>query len=474
MSLSVAALVRTNEIEITEPGQVLPALPIVLVVNGARRKGVRLDGKIQRLSGTSPGLLAVDLSRSTGFHHLEVDGQTFWFGTEDAKLRLEGVEAMLAELRTTGTGWTGQAMFSDGSGLRDAHVVYGWLDASADGALDAAEAVLAAPRWNVVSRRVLQRRGGKGVMVAPTLRLIRSDPKRYLDPVDDGLLIIDGQGYDPLRVVARRRDRTLDTPANRRVIGLVAAIARLSAEVLAGVPGATVGARCKLWRNRAESLLRRPLAGQLAHLPLVASGRQVEESTDRRYRETFRLAMDAAAGFGWSANMTMRSRFSYVDRADEVFQAYAASAVAKALGLEQRESVLRAGSLAFSNDHYDLYYDAHPPKEVLRSWRFHSDFPDISRPDLVLHERSSGRVAIIDAKYRIGPDGSATEDSRKEVSAYMSLYGASTVAILYPATGDVRTLSAKGLTIHEIPVAPPGDLSPLVPLIESALITPPF
>nr|NLI49682.1 hypothetical protein [Propionibacterium sp.] len=71
--------------------QVVPASGLVVSVSGARSKNVRLDGRSVRLSAGEPGLLAVDMVRSTGFHRLVVDGQSFWFGTEDAKLGLAGV-----------------------------------------------------------------------------------------------------------------------------------------------------------------------------------------------------------------------------------------------------------------------------------------------------------------------------------------------------------------------------------------------
>ncbi len=87
----------------------------------------------------------MDLTRSTGYHRLDVDGRTFWFGTQDAKLRLAGIESMLNELGSLGTGWGGQVLFSDGQGLRDAHVVYGWLDEWAEFALTAIAEVLASP-----------------------------------------------------------------------------------------------------------------------------------------------------------------------------------------------------------------------------------------------------------------------------------------------------------------------------------------
>lgn len=466
---TVRALVGSREIALTEPGQVLPATSLVLAISGARGRTVTLDGQARWLSGGDPGLLAMDLTRSTGFHHLEVAGESTWFGTEDAKLRLDGIEAMLAELRTTGTGWTGQALFSDGQGLRDVHVVYGWLDQWAEQAVESAVAVLSAPRSAAISHRVLSRRASRGVLVAPTLRLLRSDPKRYLVSNPAGIVEVEGARYDPLRVVLGKRVRTVDTPANRRAAQLLAAIGRLADEVLQSQPSDVVATRCRLWRNMAEAALRRPLASRLAGQPSPPLVRQPEEMTERRYQRSYEIASNLALDFGWSANRSLLPRFSYVDRSDEIYQAYTAVCLAKALGLRQVDHVLRGSSRAFSGPRFDLYYDCHPHPDVLRSWRFHSDLQDTSRPDLVLHERQTDLVAVLDAKYRLGKHGWASEDSRTDVSAYMALYGVPSIAIIYPGEGPSRTVQAKGQQILEVPLRPPADLGPVIAAIESNL-----
>lgn len=91
-----------------EEPTVVPAGQLVLVVASGRSRNVILDGLTIRLSSGREGIVAVDLTGSTGYHRIEVDGAALWFATEDAKLGLEGVEAMLARLRTVGTmDWPG-------------------------------------------------------------------------------------------------------------------------------------------------------------------------------------------------------------------------------------------------------------------------------------------------------------------------------------------------------------------------------
>ena len=208
--MSVAAvrlLAGRYEVSLGDDVQIVPSAQVVLSVAGARSRNAFLDGRAVRLSSGEVGLLSVDLVRSTGFHRFTVDGETYWFGTEDAKLGLAGIVTMLDELGTMGTGWTGQAMFSDGSGMRDPHVAYGWLDQWADEALGAVAAVIETPRANQRTTRALRRRGGAGVLLAPTLRLLRSDPRRYLAEAPGGIIEADGRRFEPLRVVARKRDR---------------------------------------------------------------------------------------------------------------------------------------------------------------------------------------------------------------------------------------------------------------------------
>lgn len=423
----------------------------------------------------------MDLTRSTGFHRLQVGPTTWWFSTEDAKLGLEGIETMLRVLQTSGTGWSGQILFSDGAVLRDAHVVYSWLDQWADGALDAVRRVLDAPRFISRNDQSLSRRGGRSVHQSATLRLLRSRPDRYLERSATGLLEVGGARYDPLRVVVRNRTSTIDSPANRRAVAVLLAISRLAEEVLSARPHREVAARCKKWHADAAVLQRRPVARGLR---IAAPGalpvpRQTEESVDARYRATFGASKGLAGLFGWSASRMILPHFSYVDRSDTIYQAFVATALADALGLTQTASVLGQKALAFSGPEYDLYYDTPPPAAVLRSWRHHSSRPDASRPDVLIHRRSTGEVLIIDAKYR--QDGtSATEDSRKEVSAYMALYGLDQVVIAYPATvpAVLTAITARGKTIWELPISPTpglgGELKAALPHLMAEMRLPAY
>ncbi|WP_157227319.1 hypothetical protein [Nocardia asiatica] len=471
--ISVRLVAGARDWILADEPRIVPASPLVLVVKGNQSSSVSLDGRLMRLSS---GLLPVDLTRSTGYHRFEVDGRTFWFGTEDAKLRLAGIESMLNELNSLGVGWSGQMLFSDGRGMRDPHVVYGWLDAYAELALTAAAAVLAAPRMINTRSTALSRRGGANVLRAPTLKLLRSAPREYLAPDAEGILTMpDGRRYDPLRVVVKKRYSTLDTIANRRVVELLTWLIKLTKEVLASDPSTRAKTRCRLWANRASTLALKPVAQSLQHIrhgqPAL---RQPEELTDRRYRTTYTMATDIHRLFGWSASSAPLPRYSYIDRSDQIYQAYVASKLAKELGLHQTQPILGSSAIAFAGPQFDLYYDTVCPPAVLRSWRASSSRPDHSRPDILLHERETGRVAILDAKYRIAQDGKASEDSRKEVTSYLGLYGLESISIIYPGDGSPETISGHGRSIHEIPLRPSIGLEDSLPLIMGSLQLPPF
>lgn len=425
----------SNSVPLTDAVTTLPAAPIIVDILWNTDKNVLLDGQLLHGSGTRV-LTAVDLTRSTGFHRLQVGQQTFWFATEDAKLRLDGIEQMLATLRTSGTGWSGQLLFSDGVVLRDPHVVYSWLDRCADATLECVRRILDAPLSISLSDRTPSRRGGRSLHQTATTRLLRSHPNRYLEQNATGLLTLGGKQYDPLRVVVRTRTTSVESAANRRAVSLVSRLDGLASEVLAADPDTNVAGRCRSWRESASRLLRRPLARSLAASApagALAAPRQTEEAVDRRYRESHRLSADLAAQFGWAPTQRVLPRFSYVQRADTIYQAFVATALADALGLIQTAPVLGQTPLAFAGDDYEIYYDTHPDPSVLRSWRYGSTKPDASRPDVLLRRRPSGEVLVIDAKYRA--EGiQATEDSRKGVSAYMALYGLDTVVITYPGS----------------------------------------
>lgn len=457
--IRVSIVTRSEELLLgPDPVKLRPG-PIVLSVAGHSGRRIRVDGVERRLSGGSTGLLALDYTRSTGYHRVDVEDRTVWFATEDGKLGLDGIRQMLDHLKTVGTGWSGQVLFSNSTGYRDPHVLYGWFDAYADQALDAVETVLMAPRTAEVSVRALSRRGGSSVLTVPTVRFLRSDAKRNVIEHPQGVLVAGDARYNPTRVVARRRQQTIDTVPNRRAVHLLALVEQLLSELMLAPLDTAPHARCRIWRERVSRLSSQGLTSQLRFRPnALAESRQGVEYTDRSYRSVFDVAASLVGTFGWSAQVDPSRRYSYIESADRIYQAYTAHRVASVLGLSPTSDVLGTSDLAFTGADYDLYYDCLAPAHVAPSWRASSGVPDASRPDLLLHAKATGQVAVLDAKYRVGADGNASEDSRKDVAAYQSLYGLNAVTILFPGMqASARAVEGHGMSIIEIPVYGPLD-----------------
>ncbi|WP_375545497.1 DUF2357 domain-containing protein [Corynebacterium sanguinis] len=96
------------------------------------------------------------------------------------------------------------------------------MDLWADRLLVAMASVIRQPHTELVTSRVLSRRGGAGTDIPATLRLIRSDPNRFLEEHHTGILKVGESRYMPQRVMLRRQRSTVDTAANRRVVRLAA------------------------------------------------------------------------------------------------------------------------------------------------------------------------------------------------------------------------------------------------------------
>jgi hypothetical protein len=458
---------------------IVDATDVMLAVHGAGLRSFRLDGIQRQLSASDPGLLSIDLRRSTGFHRGEVDGQTFWFGSTDHKLRLDGLAELLNALRGLGTAWSGQVMFSDGALLRDPHVVYGWLDDHAGISLAALERIARAPVGGTTSDRRLTRRGSAHVDVRRTLKLLRVRGSEYLEKDPSGALDVEGERYTPLRVVERTRKRTQETPWHRRSAAFAHLLGLLADEVLSSDVSAEAALRCQEWRARSQEVERcLPVSTPIG--PLVAAAmceaRSGPELTDDLYMTAAVEADSLFDGFGWQASDRPLHRYAYVAYADAIYQVYAAHVLAEAFGLVPTHPTFGTLQPVFIGDGIELYHDTPPPEDVLRSWRASSDTPDASKPDLLLHEPATDRVLVIDAKYRASGNR-ATEDSRKEVASYMALYGVRTAGIAFPPASlqaSPTMVEALGNRLLELPIKPGMDFSEMRALLERLFVSSPY
>jgi len=448
----------------TDPAFV-PSGDIVLAVGQGDLGMVRLDGRLRRLSQGNPGLLTVDLTRSTGYHRLEVAGETYWFATVDAKLRLDGLVEMLRDMAGQGTAWNGQILFSDGSVLRDPHVVYAWLDEHLEGVVVAARRVVSEPVRGTERQFRPERHMQRGMSASRTAAFIRRQPRERLELNDTGTLVVDGLAYSPIRVVTPRSRPTLDMPWNHRLVALLDLLSVLVREVADAQPSEEAALKCRGWTESLQEIARHPTTQAIRRFATprgaLSAAPHAPELSLERYGRILTTALDLAGSLGWAAVSSPVSRYSYVAYSDDIYQAWAATRVARAFGLAQCHPTLGAKQPAFSGDAFDLYYDTTEINHRLRSWRSVSDRPDHPRPDLVVVHRPDGKVALLDAKYRTGA-GAATEDSRKEVASYMATYGLDKAGIVYPpGTLDELPHEINGVRMRmlELPLRPGGAVN---------------
>lgn len=465
---------------------VVPAGDIVISIDAAPNEVIRLDGRQSGFAqvGTSR-LLGIDLTRSTGYHHLQVGlGASYWFGTDDAKLRLDGVRAMTEYLRQQSLTWTGQLMFSDGTVFRDERLIYGWLDQHADDALVQARRIAERPVRSRTTKLVVQSRGGRPVALRQTFALLRQRPQELLVAASGGPIEVAGASYFPRRVVAKVKRSDVDTPANRRTAWLLVQLRTLAAAVRSVAPDLAEVERCERWVRASTALLTVSSLAQLAPKVLgqpPAAVATTEELMDARYAATFKHANSLAWLAGWSPSLSLLPAHAYVAYADEVFQAFVVTVLADALGLAPTAKTLGAVQPAFIGSSSELYVDTVPPAQVLRSWRSYSSAPDAYRPDFLL-SLGAGSVVLGDAKYRRDDDG-ASESSRKELLAYMAAYGLDHAVIFYPPSEaqslECRTVTGQGKTLLEVTIGPRTDLplfltSTVLPAVAGVAQAPPW
>jgi hypothetical protein len=460
--------------------EIVPAGPVVLQLERVPDvESVRLDGRSLGVAFdpvSHSATVAINLARSTGYHHLQVgQDRTYEFGTQDAKLRINGVVEMLAFLRThadaLGLSWQGTIQFS-GSGqiLRDARLDAAWLERHLPEIAAITSSISNRPF--VVTNRVRERAISGVPDVAATATLVRRDPSILeLDP--SGSLEFDGQTWSVREMVRRRSEATADTQGNRRITRLLLAVAELARRCKQLAPE-ELGPEFEGHLTTVSAALRKEPFARIrrrhGHLR-VAVAPAKEERLDERYRRGRHLLNDLLKERSWDPENDVTEEWAFAGLADQVYQAFCAIVVARAFGLDPAAPLTTPGP-HFESEDYQLWVDAVPPKTVLPNWRSETEVPADQRPDLLLRRTSDDQVAILDAKYRLAGER-ATSDSLTEVQLYLQAFGARQVSVLYPhAAAKPREITNEVFSITELPVAPRKDLDDymtdvLRPAIES-------
>ena len=442
---------------------IVPSSHLVLEIEGADLPNeARLDSvaiPIALNGDATRGYGGLDASRSVGFHRLEVAGRVFLFGTEDAKLRLDGVREMLSYIDTTGLSWGQQLFFADGKALRHAKVDYAWLTANWGELSDVSRRIAERPirRSAVRSRRTreVQRR----LRLSDTLQLLRSNVARHLESHPSGVFEFQGQRFHPNIGVVVVPHPTGDTRAHRRLTRLLESCEEVGAGLLADLPPSQRRGVRAIIQEARQLLNLYPFSALRDRMQEPAALASPEEQVDDRYRVAFRLAEEFRESLGWEAGSPAAGAlFAFVTYADEVYQAFVAVVLADAFKLQLAVPALepKLQLPCFRSERYELYYDTVPPAQWFRNWRAQSIRPAEMRPDLTLIDLEQRAALLLDAKYRIRNSGSLPPSSASDCQVYMQAFGVPQFAVCYP--GDkLREISGDGNRILEVPIRPgPG------------------
>lgn len=447
----------------------VPAGPVVLDIRGVpHARAVRLDGQALSVAHDSSGhsaTVALSLERATGYHQLVVGAERrYLFGTEDAKLRIDGVVEMLAFLRehaeSLGLAWSGTIQFSGSDQvLRDSRLDVAWLEAHA--AEIEAIATSIAKRPFVVSRK-RDERATKGVPdVAASGRLIRRMPE-LMEPHPRGPVTVDGVSWAPREFIRQRRFSTADTQGNRAVTRLVLATMELARASQANAPADTQDDLYAHVDAMARSIRLQPFAAirrNRGHLR-IGTRASLEERTDSRYRRARELLVELLRERHWDPRNQVSEEWAFAALADQVYQAFSAIAIAQAFKLHPVAQLGTTGP-HFSSDEFQMWVDATPPSDVLRNWRDDSSTPTSLRPDITILRKSDGQIAIADAKYRAAGDR-ASRDSLSEVQLYLQSYGCLEVTVVFPPTAtpwQTHRVTNDHFGITELPLRPSAELA---------------
>lgn len=438
---------------------------LLLRVQGPAPAPVYVDDEPVSVTWSDDGRTAfgsLDWTNQVGYHRIEVRGsrvrEAVDVRTSSAKATWNDVREMARTVAEQAFQFRQHFVYTSVTGerrvVRVPEAEYGWLRAHVDEVVSLCRDIDARPGVEAHHAVKSSRRADR-VDVAATFRLWRENPK-LLARGSGGPVDVEGTPYWPLAV---RRQEVHRRPAQREhaaaahlVTVLLNAVRELprAEEPRLRLPPAALAALAE-WQAKLVAAAGLPV---LRPFRQGAAGRRhpggppsALERTDRRYgrlraiREEFarNLLIDPDADSAVRTNL---------HEAWRVFQAYCAHMVGVALGLTytERHGVLTrrdASGRSMSSAEFDLYYDVIPPRQVLRSWRADTAFPAEERPDIVIHERATGRVALFDVKYKRRV-GHVEPDDFTELQGYLHSFGLARGGIFYPSSAHLLDYASDG------------------------------
>jgi hypothetical protein len=432
------------------------------------RTAVRVDGRSPQMTwnpARQQAVLSLDLKRDTGFHELIVGPATFMFGTEDAKLRIDGVVKLLDYLGSSGLAWSG-AMFFSGADqvLRDPRLDRAWLERRGNEIVRLIAAI--AERPSRLAQRTRRRSDHGRPDVAATMRLLR-EHRDLLEEMDGGPIQFEHAGtmqtYAPREVIVRENKSVFDTAGNHLATALLDGTLGLAKATRAQEPNearkelSALIAQLETLRLRHPFRSLRSRRSRLQPADPITAG----EWRDPRYTSVHALHDELFNERHWSPQRHVMPERSYASFADSIYQRFCAQLLADHLDLLPTDDLPGQGKGPhFVGTRFQLYVDVKPPSSVIRDWRGDSDRKTKRRPDLVLHEPSTSRAAVLDVKYR-AKGTRATRDSLSEVQLYMQAYSQKRVAVIFPpGPGEdeqrwkVHEVTDGTFCIYEVPFLP--------------------
>jgi len=440
----------------------------LLTVDCAFRPQISIDDRILQSSWRAKERIAVaqiDLTNQVGFHRISIhsgsESLTLDFRTSTAKATWAEVRCMAEVCSRSYLGFRRQFVYaaSDGSPRKVVipAVQFGWfrerMPEIAKLIASIAEKPAMEPR-NVV-RPSTRARGLSG---SATVRLLRERPS-LLEGHIDGPLDVEGVTYWPNLVACRQLD---NFPARVEHESLASFVRHLVQDLVDLSPEIDAIDQPSVRNNLNE--LRR-----LQNLPLLAKARGRAppkppymathiQRCDRRYGRIRQLALEYFSEIGpvERSNDTIRANLKDVW---EIYQTFVAHIIGNSLGLAYTSprmdlrdrnndgTSMRSASLA-------LFFDQHPPKNLLRSWRDDSERPARERPDITLINLVSKKTLILDAKFRTDRDGiRAAGDDIFEIQAYLNSFGSTQGGVLYPGSEPkARWINSETYKIVELPI----------------------
>jgi hypothetical protein len=409
------------------------------------------------------GVAWVNAFNAVGFHCLAVGDQEFYFGTEDAKLKLDGIRSVLDCLKHEGLAWRGPLFFADGTAIRHPKVDHAWLARMATKVVEIADAISDQPLRKLQELDVIQAPGSGRLDLTKTFALLRGSPRRLLESSPAGAIAIAGDRYFPRAVVAAHQRRSFDTVGNRRMTTVLLLVQELCRNLLreSGVPRPVQESLASIARQLNSRLDLFPfsvLELQPASLPDRPAS---EEIADGRYAASFELWEELQGELAWEAGIRVADRLAYVGNADQIYQAFVAVVLAEAFGAKQVSNALQSGLAVpvFRSQDCEIYYDTSPPRPEFTSWRDASSRPSDQRPDLTLIDRGRSRGLFVDAKYRVEPNGTLPSGALGEAQVYMQSFERRRIVICYPGRAlGLNRVETADYTILEASLCPHADL----------------